>query len=74
MNKYYQCKMRCGSFETVGWIEARGAEVGNLVELLPDRQLWEVVEVFDHGLTKDHLKEIQLLNRNSLPSVDGMTR
>jgi hypothetical protein len=35
--------------------------------------MWKVAEVFKHGLPEDVLKENQRLNRNSLPSVQGMT-
>jgi hypothetical protein len=36
--------------------------------------MWEVVEVFDgHGLAKEHLKELERLNRHSLPSIEPMT-
>lgn len=70
--QYYQCRLRRGNTETVGWIEARGAREGARVELLPSRELWDVVEVFDHGVPQDDLKEQQRLNRNSLPSVEPM--
>ena len=71
-NQYFQCRLRRGDSETVGWIEARGAKVGASVELLPAREMWEVVEVFDHGIPREMLKEQQRLHRNSLPSVEGM--
>jgi hypothetical protein len=73
MKQYFQCRLRHGVSETVGWIEARGAKVGAMVELLPSRDMWEVAEVFKHGLPEHILKENQRLNRNSLPSVQGMT-
>lgn len=58
--------------ETVGWIEARGAKAGVDVELLPDKKLWTVVEVYDRGVPEELLKEHQRLNRNSLPSIERM--
>jgi len=70
--QYFQCRMQRGTSETTGWIEARGAKTGATVELLPSRETWRVVEVFDHGLPEDMLKEQQKLNRHSLPSVDPM--
>lgn len=70
MKQYYQCLLRLGESETVGWIEARGAKVGNRVQLLPDWELWEVVEVYQHGIPEDFLKELQRLHRGSLPSVE----
>ena len=69
MKQYYQCRLQSGDSETVGWIEAKGAKPGALVELLPEGKFWSVVEVYDHGLPEDVLKENQRLNRNSLPSV-----
>lgn len=69
---YYQCRLINGETETVGWIEARGARPGARVELLPGREVWEVAEVYVHGLPREHLKELQQLHRHSLPSVEGM--
>ena len=69
MKQYFQCRLKRGVSETTGWIEARGAKVGATVELLPSHELWDVVEVFRHGLPEDVLKEQQRLSRGSLPSV-----
>lgn len=71
--KYYQCRLRKGSAETTGWIEARGAYVGKSVELLPSKELWEVVEV-GNMMPKTMLKEHQFMHRGSLPSVDPIGR
>lgn len=71
--QYFQCRLRRGTSETTGWIEARGAKVGLTVELLPSRDKWKVAEVFTHGLPENVLRERQRLNRHSLPSVEGMT-
>lgn len=68
----YQCRLRRGDSETTAWLPARGAKAGVSVELLPSRELWEVVEVFGHGLPEDVLKRNQRLNRGSLPSVERM--
>lgn len=68
--QYFQCRLRRGTSETVGWIEARGAKTGATVELLPSRETWIVAEVFTHGLPEDMLREQQKLNRKSLPSVE----
>lgn len=68
--QYFQCRLQRGESVTTGWIEARGAKVGATVELLPSRELWEVAEVFTHGLPEDVLRENQKLNRRSLPSVE----
>lgn len=69
MKQFQQCRLRRGTAETVGWIEKRGARRGARVELLPSRELWDVVEVFAHTLPEDSLRETQRLNRRSLPSV-----
>lgn len=72
MKQYLQCRMTRDTFETTGWIEARGARVGAIVELLPSRNRWTVAEVFDHELPEDVLRSTQRLNRRSLPSVEAM--
>lgn len=69
---YFQCRLQRDDFETIGWIEAHGAKEGAIIELLPSGDIWRVVEVFKHGLPEDILKEYKRLNRNSLPSVEGM--
>lgn len=76
MKQYYQCRLKRAdhpaSIYTTGWIEARGAKVGAKVEILPARDLWEVTEVFTHGMPEDILKEHQRMHRGSLPSVERM--
>lgn len=73
MKIYYQCRLQRGSLVTTRWIEARGAKLGKRVEVLPSRDLWDVVEVFkERGMPEDMLKEHQRLNRGSLPSVERM--
>jgi hypothetical protein len=71
--KYVQCHLRRGRSETTGWIEKRGATVGVSVELLPGKELWEVVGVFrDVVMSESMLKEHQLMHRASLASVEPM--
>lgn len=80
MKQYFQCRLTKPwdarwphtTYETIGWIEARGAKEGAAVQLLPSGELWEVAEVFTHGLPEDILKENQRLNRRSLPSIEPM--
>lgn len=74
MKYYYQCRMRNGTEETMGWIEARGAKVGRRVELLPDREYWTVLSVSQPPMAENMLKEHQLMHRGSLPSVDPIGR
>lgn len=70
MTMFYQCKMRLGASETVGWIEERGAKVGAKVELLTaDGEFWTVAEVYPTGLEEKTLRAKQALDRNSLPSL-----
>lgn len=69
---YFQCRMRNGNAETVGWIEARGAKVGAKVQLLSgDGKFWEVIEVYHPGIEDDVLRAKQANDRNSLPSIIG---
>lgn len=74
-SKYYlQCHLTRGDSHTTRWIESRGAIVGASVEVLPERELWEVTEVFKGiALREDILKEHQRLNRHSLPSVEPVS-
>jgi hypothetical protein len=69
VKQYYQCRLTHGTLETIGWIEARGARVGNWVELLPEAKFWYVAEVFDHGLPEDVLRETQRQRRKPPPSL-----
>ena len=74
MKQYCQCRMRMGTLETTAWIEMRGAQPGVLVELLPSREKWEVVEVFRRiVLPEESLRVTQRLNRHSLPSVEPIS-
>lgn len=70
MKQYRQCRLRRGGHEQTAWIEVRGARAGAEVELLPSRELWTVTAVHAHILPEDALRELQALNRHSLPSVD----
>lgn len=71
--RYFQCRLRLGTLETTGWIEARGAKAGAKVELLPSRQLWDIAAVYECcSLSEEYLKELQGLHRHSLPSIEPM--
>lgn len=73
--QYYQCKLsmvRMPGRHTIGWIEKRGAKVGAKVEMLPSKEFWEVIEVFDHGMPEDMLKEHQRNHRKSFASIEAM--
>jgi hypothetical protein len=73
MKLYYQCRLRRGVSQTTRWIEQRGAKVGATVEVLPDRELWKVVEVYrSTPMPEDALKEHQRMHRGSLASIERM--
>lgn len=68
----FQCRLRRGNAEQVAWIEARGANVGNSVELSSgDGFFWRVAEVYDHAIDEKLLREKQARDRNALPSIAG---
>ena len=69
----YQCRMSevNGAGRTVGWIPARGAKVGKLVELKEfGGALWRVDEVGLPGLEDAVLAEKQARDRKSLASLE----
>ena len=68
-NMFYQCRLRKGDAEMVNWIEERGARLGLMVQLLPEREYWTVVEVFHPGMDADTMIKQDKLNRNSLSSI-----
>lgn len=70
MKQYRQCLLRRGTHEQTAWIDARGATAGAEVELLPSRELWTVAAAYAQTLPEDALRELQSLNRHSLPSVE----
>lgn len=69
MKQHFQCRLRKGSEETVGWIEQRGAKVGLHVELKEDGERWEVLEVYQPGLSSGAVFEKQVNNRNAFSSI-----
>lgn len=69
MNTMQQCQLSRGQACTTAWIPSRGAFAGARVELLPMREVWTVDHAFGLKLPESVVKANQLLNRNSLPSV-----
>ena len=69
---YRQCKLQQGSRIQFAWIENRGAVVGKNIEIKDGSGRWDVMEVYDHELSKDALKEMQENNRGSLKSIQPM--
>jgi hypothetical protein len=70
----YQCHLRQGATQTVGWIEARGAKLGARVELKTegfDDGLWLVTHVCQPPFAADDLRRKQDSQRNGLPSIQG---
>jgi hypothetical protein len=72
--QYQQCELKKGMTSTTAWIEQRGAKEGCWVTVKEMEGLWRVVKVYEHVLSESMLKEHQQLNRNSLPSVEGVSR
>ena len=68
--KMKQVELIHGTSCQTAWIDAEAAKVGNKVQLLPSKEFWEVVVVFERTLSDSGLKELQHLNRHSLPSVE----
>jgi hypothetical protein len=66
MTLYYQCNLSQGTARTHGYIEARGAKVGQLVEIKNDGfdGLWHVDQVSEHGVSEAYLREKQRKDRN----------
>jgi hypothetical protein len=73
MGLMFQVKLRRHNAEQVTWIPARGAKVGNMVELTDegDGEFWRVVQVFDYALDEKVLREKQAMDRGSLASIKG---
>ena len=72
-NLWYQCRLRQGASETIGWIEARGAKPGVRVELETDQfdtGTWLVAEVFPPGMDGAALREKQNIDRKGMPSLE----
>ena len=72
MNKkmYYQCRFIQGEYGTVGWIEERGAKVGNEVELPELGGFWLVKEVWGPPMSWSDLREKQTWNRDQRKASD----
>ena len=66
---YHQCALAQGERRTVGWIEARAAKRGAVVELKGESGLWDVIEVYGPALDASWLHDKQRKDRASLPSV-----
>lgn len=72
-NLWYQCRMRQGATETIGWIESRGARKSANVELKTDQfdeGMWLVLDVFKPGLDAETLREKQAIDRKGFPSIE----
>lgn len=67
---YFQCKMRQGDEIIVGWIEARGARVGAMVEVKDKGGFWEVLAVPDTGVAKQVLSEMNATKRKGFKSIE----
>ncbi len=57
---YYQCELSQGTGRDRAYLEARGAVVGKVVEIIPGSgDFWTVESVSQEGIDKRHLKELQ---------------
>lgn len=73
MKQLRQCQLKKGDTYMTAWIDARGAKIDAVVEVKGEGD-WTVVAVYGPPMNEADLKEHQQLNRNSLPSVEGMSR
>lgn len=69
--RYKQCELHQENLVIKGWIEARSAKVGSIVEVDDELGYWEVTEVFDHEMTSAELHVKQMMDRKGLPSIRG---
>lgn len=69
--RYRLCGLAQGNARTQGWIEDRGAKVGNRVEILDEGMtgLWDVTGVGDTVLSKAEVREKEARGRNSFTAL-----
>lgn len=70
--RYYQCTLAYGQRQTVAFIPEEGARMGAKMKLTDSEDPtleWKVTSVSSMSVTSDNVKKLQLLNRNSLPSI-----
>ena len=54
---YYWCQLENGTKQTVGYIPAKGAKVGRMVEMVDlDGEFWRVTSVQEPGVSKDYVR------------------
>lgn len=71
MTQYYQVDLSQGSRRTHGYIEARGAVIGRMVEIKDEGfdGFWRVDSVSDKGLSEEKMRADQRMNRNAFASI-----
>lgn len=68
---YYWCQLRNGNKHTCGYIEERGAKVGNRVEMIDlDGQFWEVLKV-GSAVTKEYVRSNEMKFKQFQTSLKG---
>lgn len=67
--KFFQCKMAGEDGYIYGWIEARGAKVGAMVEI-KGQGYYKVLEVYEPGLEKEELDAKNATVRKGFLSVE----
>lgn len=66
---FHQCRLRQGNAYIVGWIEARGAKLGALVEVPECGGLWRVETVCPQPISGEALREKQRVDRRGMPDI-----
>ena len=68
---YHWCQLANGDKRTAGYIEARGAKVGNRVEMIDlDGEYWDVLTVGD-AVTKEHVRKNEMRFKDFQESLKG---
>lgn len=67
---FRQCRLVRDGSETICWLDALAAQVGNMVQLkTADNLFWHVAEVYPFALTEEALRLKQERDRGSLSSL-----
>lgn len=71
MKFYYQCTLKSGPAEMIGWIEERGAKEDFWISLEDDpTRLWKVVKVYSIRISESALQEANKTARTWRKQVD----
>lgn len=68
---YHWCNLANGQKRTCGYIEARGAKVGNKVQMIElDSEMWDVLTV-GPGVPKDQVRKNEVKFKAFQASLNG---